>query len=240
MTHELHLAPVVTGPSDAAGPAFHRDTRRRWGRLARSRRRRGADDHRDSRGPVPGTGLIAAHRTPHVVVEIEPGDMAVIDAVRTRFAAGSTLIGVVSDDASVVHLRRTRPWLTVLQGEATDLHQVLNNAGVARPHLILGTLRAALTAETTQRRVIAGVADVLHPDGSFAIVTPLPAHSQPTERRMRRRLSEVFTVVTRTAALWDHAAPAYLLVARNPTRPPVGVRQGEHIAAAYTDLSAAA
>lgn len=241
MTHELRLASAVTGPSDAARLAHHRGTRRQWGMPARRPRHRSPDPSVPHR-PALDTGMLPGHRTAYVVVEIEPSDAAVSDLVPTRLAAGSALIGVASDDATVGHLRRTRPWLTVLQGDATDLRQVLNTAGITQVHLVISTLSPALMTEATQRRVIADVARVLHPDGCFAVVVAPPPHSQLTVRRLRLRLrlSEVFTVVTGTAAVGDHGAPGYLLVARKPTRPPVGMRRGERFLSAHTDLSAAA
>jgi phosphatidylethanolamine/phosphatidyl-N-methylethanolamine N-methyltransferase len=240
MAHDLHLAPAVTGPPNALGAAHHRDTHRHRGRLAPRRPRHQSADPSDPRGPAPDTGLIAAHWTSPVVVEIEPGDTAVTEVLRTRLTTGSTLIGVASDDTRAGHLRRTRPWLTVLQGDATDLRRVLHAAGIAGVHLVIDTLSPAVMAEATQRRLICSVADVLHPDGCVAVVVAPPVRSPLTVRRLHRRLGEVFTVVTRTAAMWDRAAPAYLLVARKPIRPPVGMRRGEHVASPRTDLSAAA
>ena len=236
MTHAPHLAPAVTGVPDAADAARQRGIHQHRGGLASHR----SADPGDPYGPAPDTELNAIHRSARFVVEIEPGDMAVTDMMRTRLATDSTLIGVASDAAAVGRLRRTEPWLTVLQGDATNLRHVLNTAGIARVHLVIDTLSPALMAEATQRRVIDSVAGVLHPDGGFAVAVALPVRLPLAVQRLRRRLGEVFSEVTRTDVGWDRAAATYLLVARNPTRPPVDMRHGEHFASAHTDVSAAA
>lgn len=241
MTDELHPASAGTSPF-AGVPAGrrHRATRLRPGRSANRLRHRKASDPGGPHLPASDIRCLAASWTSHVVVELEPGDAAITAALRARLVAGSALICIASDAAAVGYLRRTRPGLTVLLGDATDLRRLLRAAGVAHADLVIGTHRHVLTTDTIQRHLIASVADVLQPDGSFAVVVPSPVRSHPAVQRLRCRLNEAFTEVTHTADTWHHATPAYLLIARNPTAPAAQRCRGVHGPAMHTDLPAAA
>ena len=210
------------------------------GRPANLLRHRRASDPGWPHLPASDIRCLAASWTSHGIVELEPGDAAITAALRARLVADSALICIASDAAAAGYLRRTRSGLKILLGDATDLRRLLTTAGVAHADLVIGTLRHVLTADTIQRHLIAGVADVLHPDGRFVVVVPSPVRSHPAIQRLSRRLNQAFTEVTHTAATWHHAAPAFLLVARNPTSSAAQSCRGVHSPAMHTDLPAAA
>ena len=65
-----------------------------------------------------------------VVVELGPGTGVVSAALRRRLPEGARHIAVEIDPGMVEHLRRTRPWLEVVEGDAADLQKLLADIGV--------------------------------------------------------------------------------------------------------------
>ncbi|MFG1825205.1 class I SAM-dependent methyltransferase [Microbispora bryophytorum] len=130
---------------------------------------------------VPTTG-------PAVVVELGPGTGAISEAIRERLAPGSRQLAVEVDPGMVTHLRRARPWLDVLQGDAARLGALLDERGVSRVDAVVSTLPWTLFPEDVQEPILGEVGRVLLPTGAFTTVTYLPAVPLARARRFRRRL----------------------------------------------------
>jgi phospholipid N-methyltransferase len=171
-------------------------------------------------------GLIPTHLDPQVVVELGPGSGVITDALHARLPAGSTLLAVEVNTAMVTHLRRTRPWLRVIHGDAADLPALAEEAGVEAADLIISALPWTLLDAEKQSDILSAVAAALAPHGTFATVVTLPVRPLPRIRRLRRYLAQTFDSVTRTHTVWRNTPPASLYVCRSPRRLIVHARAG--------------
>lgn len=158
---------------------------------------------------VPTTG-------PAVVVELGPGTGAISEAIRERLAPGSRQLAVEVDPGMVAHLRRARPWLDVLQGDAARLGALLGERGVSRVDAVVSTLPWTLFPEDVQESILGEVGRVLRPTGAFTTVTYLPAVPLARARRFRRRLRAAFDEVLTTGPVWRNMPPGLAYVCRRP------------------------
>ncbi|WP_169946118.1 class I SAM-dependent methyltransferase [Microbispora sp. H11081] len=158
---------------------------------------------------VPTTG-------PAVIVELGPGTGAISEAIRERLAPGSRQLAVEIDPGMVAHLRRARPWLDVLQGDAARLGALLAGRGVSRVDAVISTLPWTLLPEDAQESILGEVGRVLRPAGAFTTVTYLPAVPLARARRFRRRLRAAFDEVLTTGPVWRNVPPGLAYVCRRP------------------------
>ncbi|GIH48817.1 Phospholipid N-methyltransferase [Microbispora rosea] len=153
---------------------------------------------------------------PAVVVELGPGTGAISEAIRERLAPGSRQLAVEIDPGMVAHLRRARPWLDVLQGDAARLGALLGERGVSRVDAVVSTLPWTLFPEDVQESILREVGRVLRPTGAFTTVTYLPAVPLARARRFRRRLRAAFDEVLTTGPVWRNMPPGLAYVCRRP------------------------
>lgn len=158
---------------------------------------------------VPTTG-------PAVIVELGPGTGAISEAIRERLAPGSRQLAVEIDPGMVAHLRRARPWLNVLQGDAARLGALLDEQAVSRVDAVVSTLPWTLFPEDVQEPILGEVGRVLRPTGAFTTVTYLPAVPLARARRFRRRLRAAFDEVLTTGPVWRNVPPGLAYVCRRP------------------------
>lgn len=150
------------------------------------------------------------------VVELGPGTGVVSAALRRRLPAGARHIAVEIDPGMVEHLRRTRPWLEVIQGDAADLQKLLADAGVDRVDAVISGLPWTLFPESAQRGIIDQVTRVLAPGATFTTFAYSHVRRFPTQRRFRGVLEEAFTEVTVTPTVWRNLPPALAYQCRHP------------------------
>lgn len=100
-----------------------------------------------------------------MVVELGPGTGAISEAIRERLAPGSRQLAVEIDPGMVAHLRRARPWLDVLQGDAARLGALLGERGVSRVDAVISTLPWTLFPNDAQEAILGEVGRVLRPTG---------------------------------------------------------------------------
>lgn len=151
-----------------------------------------------------------------VVVELGPGTGVVSAALRRRLPEGARHIAVEIDPGMVEHLRRTRPWLQVVQGDAADLQKLLADAGVDRVDAAISGLPWTLFPESAQRGIIQQVTRVLAPGAAFTTFAYSHVTRLPTQRRFRGVLEEAFTEVTVTPTVWRNLPPALAYQCRHP------------------------
>jgi phosphatidylethanolamine/phosphatidyl-N-methylethanolamine N-methyltransferase len=151
-----------------------------------------------------------------VVVELGPGTGVVSAALRRRLPPGARHLAVELDPGMVTHLRRTRPWLEVLQGDAADLQKLLADAGVDRADAIISGLPWTLFPESAQRGIIEQVTKVLAPGAPFTTFAYSHVRSFPTQRRFRGVLEEAFAEVVVTPTVWRNLPPAMAYQCRHP------------------------
>jgi len=151
-----------------------------------------------------------------IVVELGPGTGVVSAALRRRLPEGARHIAVEIDPGMVEHLRRTRPWLEVIQGDAADLQKLLADAGVDRVDAAISGLPWTLFAESAQRGIIEQVTRVLAPGAAFTTFAYSHVTRFPTQRRFRGVLEEAFREVTVTPTVWRNLPPALAYQCRHP------------------------
>ncbi|WP_214408686.1 hypothetical protein [Sphaerisporangium fuscum] len=116
----------------------------------------------------------------------------------------------------VAHLRRAKPWLEVVRGDAAELCGLLERAGVTRADAVVSTLPWSLFPGALQARVLGQVGRVLTPAGAFTTVAYLTGLPLPGARAFRRRLRAAFEEVLVTGPVWRNIPPGLAYVCRRP------------------------
>ncbi|GII53292.1 methyltransferase [Planotetraspora thailandica] len=151
-----------------------------------------------------------------VVVELGPGTGPISEAIRSRLAPGSRQLAVEIDPGMVAHLRRAKPWLEVVHGDAADLGSLLAAQGVDRVDAVVSTLPWSLFSPEQQGRILGEVRRALHPAGAFTTVTYLHALPLARAAAFRRRLRASFDEVMTTWPVWRNVPPGLAYVCRRP------------------------
>ncbi|MFC7587982.1 class I SAM-dependent methyltransferase [Nonomuraea antimicrobica] len=161
------------------------------------------------------TAVVPSSGTP-VVVELGPGTGSISEAIRCRLAPGSRQIGIDVEPSMVAHLRRAKPWLEVIHGDAAELGALLATAGVTRADAVVSTLPWSLFPGPRQLRILHEIGRVLAPGAAFTTVTYLHAVPLLRARAFRRRLRSAFEEVLTTGPVWRNLPPAMMYVCRRP------------------------
>jgi phospholipid N-methyltransferase len=151
-----------------------------------------------------------------VVVELGPGTGVVSAALRRRLPSGARHIAVEIDPGMVEHLRRTRPWLEVVQGDALNLQKLLADAGVDHVDAVVSGLPWTLFAHDAQLGIIEQVTRVLAPGAMFTTFAYSHVTRMPTQRRFRGVLEQAFQEVRVTPTVWRNLPPALAYQCRYP------------------------
>lgn len=161
------------------------------------------------------TAVVPTSGTP-VVVELGPGTGSISEAIRARTAPGSRHLAVEIEPGLAAHLRRTKPWMETIEGDAADLGELLAGAGVDRVDAVVSTLPWSLFPGEQQERIIGEIGRALAPGGAFTTVTYLHALPLPGARSFRRRLRSAFDEVLTTGPVWRNLPPGMTYVCRRP------------------------
>ncbi|WP_405144863.1 methyltransferase domain-containing protein [Sphaerisporangium sp. NBC_01403] len=164
---------------------------------------------------------------PSVVVELGAGTGPISEAIRARLAPGSRQLAIDIEPSMVAHLRRAKPWLEVVHGDAADLGALLAAAGVRKVDAVVSTLPWSLFPDARQSAMLHEIGRVLDPAGAFTTVTYLHALPLARARAFRRRLRGVFEEVLTTGPVWRNIPPGMTYVCRRPRDP--SVKAGEHV-----------
>ncbi len=208
MTDNPVASQTIPGPSARDTRSFMAAIMRRPGQVgaiapsSRGLARRLAD-------PIPRAGA-------PVVVELGPGGGVVTDEIHRLLPAGGRLAAVEVNDDMARHLRRTRPWLHVIPGDARELTALLAPEGITRADVVVATLPWTLFADDDQELILTQIAALLAPTGVLTTLLTLPAVPMPAARRFRRRLDRLFGRVTTTGPLWWNVPPALAYACRRP------------------------
>lgn len=151
-----------------------------------------------------------------VVVELGPGTGAVSAVIDRRLPAGGRHLAVELDVDMVAYLRRTRPSMEVVPGDARELGALLAARDVARVDAVVSGLPWALFDTPTQAAIIAEVARLLGPSGAFTTFAYLHGMPLHTARRFRRTLADTFDEVVVSRTVWRNLPPAFGYVCRRP------------------------
>lgn len=159
--------------------------------------------------------VVPTHGTP-TVVELGPGTGSVSAAIAERLPTGARHLAVELDPRLAAYLRRTRPDMEVVDGDAEHLTGLLAARSVPGVDAVVSGLPWSLFGGATQRAILDQVAMAIGPTGAFATFAYTHTAPMTTARRFRRMLAEVFDEVVVSRTVWRNLPPAYAYVCRRP------------------------
>lgn len=151
-----------------------------------------------------------------VVLEVGPGTGALSEPIRRRIAPGGRHLAVELDEGMIAHLRATKPWLELIEGDAGELETLLETAGVKRVDTVISGLPWTVFTGEQQRRILTQIARVMAPTGVFSTLAYLPGLPMPAGRQLRRQLDEVFGEVRLSRTCWRNLPPTKVYLCRQP------------------------
>jgi phospholipid N-methyltransferase len=169
----------------------------------------------------PRLGAVLASVVPRtgepVVVELGPGTGAVSAVIAEKLPPGARHLAVELDPDMVAYLRRTRPELEVVQGNAANLAELLAERGIGTVHAVICGLPWALFDDDTQTALLGEISRVIGDRGAFTTFAYLHGMTLGAARRFRRTLRSTFDEVLVTATVWRNLPPAFVYVCRRPS-----------------------
>lgn len=163
---------------------------------------------------VPTAG--GAGRGNVTVVELGPGTGAVSAVIAGRLPGGGRHLAVELDADMVAYLRRTRPGLEVVHGDARELGKLLAENGVGHVDAVICGLPWALFDDATQAEILAEISRAIGTTGAFTTFAYLHGMALGAARRFRRTLRGTFEEVLVSATVWRNVPPAFVYVCRRP------------------------
>lgn len=151
-----------------------------------------------------------------VVVELGPGTGAVSAVIAQRLPAGGRHLAVELDPDMVAYLRRTRPGLEVVPGDARELGKLLAEHGVDHVDAIICGLPWALFDDTVQSEVLAEIGRAIGDTGAFTTFAYVQGMALPAAHRFRAKLRGAFEEVLVSSTVWRNVPPAFVYVCRRP------------------------
>jgi phosphatidylethanolamine/phosphatidyl-N-methylethanolamine N-methyltransferase len=155
-----------------------------------------------------------------VVVELGPGTGAVSAVIAEKLPSGGRHLAVELDPDMVAYLRRTRPGLEVVAGNAADLAALLAERGVGSVDAVVCGLPWALFDDATQSALLGEISTVIGSRGAFTTFAYLHGMTLAAARRFRRTLHATFDEVLVSATVWRNVPPAFVYVCRRPLAVP--------------------
>lgn len=152
-----------------------------------------------------------------VVVELGPGTGSVSAVIARRLPPMARHLAVELDIDMVSYLRRTRPDLDVVHGDARHLAGLLAERGVEHADAVICGLPWALFDASTQGSILGEVTRVIGDTGAFTTFAYLHGMSLAAARRFRGTLRDTFDEVVISATVWRNVPPAFVYVCRRPT-----------------------
>lgn len=150
------------------------------------------------------------------VLELGPGTGALSDALHQRIPAGSRHVAIEVDPELVRYLRSAKPWLDVLEGDATYVRELLEPLGVTRVDAVISSIPWTLLEPLKQREVLAALGEVMAPTAVFTTVTYLTTLWRSNTIKFVDQLHQAFEEVTPRAAVWRNVPPARVYICRRP------------------------
>ncbi|WP_037333293.1 class I SAM-dependent methyltransferase [Saccharomonospora piscinae] len=150
------------------------------------------------------------------VAELGAGTGAVTAQVMRRLPTGGRHLAVEIDPVLAEHVRSQHPAVTVVDGDAADLTELLAEQGVDQVDAVVSGLPWSLFPVATQQRILREVTRSLAPDGAFS--TFAYRHAAPLSGAVRFRglLERLFDEVVVTRTVWRNLPPAHAYVCRRP------------------------
>jgi phosphatidylethanolamine/phosphatidyl-N-methylethanolamine N-methyltransferase len=155
-----------------------------------------------------------------VVVELGPGTGSVSAVIAEKLPPGARHLAVELDPDMVAYLRRTRPELEVVPGNAADLAALLAERGITGVDAVVCGLPWALFDDATQTALLAEISRVIGDHGAFTTFAYLHGMTLTAARRFRRTLRATFDEVLVTGTVWRNLPPAFVYACRRPLAAP--------------------
>ena len=151
-----------------------------------------------------------------VVVELGPGTGSVSAAIARRLPEGGRHLAVELDPDMVDYLRRTRPGLEIVPGDARELGTLLAERGVDHVDAVICGLPWALFDDATQTGILGEIGRAIGDTGAFTTFAYLQGMALPAAHRFRARLRGAFEEVLVSSTVWRNVPPAFVYVCRRP------------------------
>ncbi|GAA0524791.1 methyltransferase [Saccharopolyspora subtropica] len=170
------------------------------------------------------TAVVPSFGSP-TVLELGPGTGALSGPIQRRLAEGARHLAVEIDPEMVRYLHRSKPWLEVIEGDATHLRELLDAAAVEQVDVVISSIPWTLLPPDRQRTLLREVAAVLVPDGVLTTITYLTTLWRPNTRAFVAALHDTFDEVLPRTAVWRNLPPARIYACRRPKADSVTPRQ---------------
>ncbi|MFI1035254.1 class I SAM-dependent methyltransferase [Streptomyces sp. NPDC020951] len=151
-----------------------------------------------------------------VVVELGAGTGPFTAEIQRRLAGRGRHLAVEINPRMAELLRGRYPAAEVVQGNAMDLRQLLDDRGVDRADAVVSGLPWSLLPATAQEQLVEALTKVLAPNGAFTTFAYRHAVFLASARRFRDLLADRFEEVVPGRTVWRNSPPAYVLHARRP------------------------
>lgn len=159
--------------------------------------------------------VVPSQGTP-TVVELGPGTGSVSAMIAGRLPAGSRHLAVELDPSMAAFLRRTRPGLEVVDGDAKELTALLAARAAHRVDAVISGLPWSLFDEGGQREILGQVGAAIGAEGAFTTFAYTHTLAMRGARSFRRLLGDRFDEVLISRTVWRNLPPAYTYVCRRP------------------------
>lgn len=159
--------------------------------------------------------VLSTRGTP-IVVELGPGTGALSEAIRHRLPEGGRHLAIEVDTELAGYLRASKPWLEVIEGDATNLRALLNAEGITEVDAVISSIPWTLLPAQQQQRVLEAAGSVLKPDGVFTAITYLTTLWRANTAAFIRSLHASFDEVLPRSTIWRNVPPARVYVCRRP------------------------
>ncbi|MDA3625030.1 methyltransferase domain-containing protein [Saccharopolyspora oryzae] len=150
------------------------------------------------------------------VLELGPGTGALSGPIQRRLSEGARHLAVEIDPKLVRYLERTKPWLEVIEGDATHLRKLLDEAGVDKVDAVISSIPWTLLPPQKQRDLLHEAASVMSADGVFTTVTYLTTLWRPPTQAFVDALHDTFDEVMPRSTVWRNVPPARVYACRRP------------------------
>lgn len=150
------------------------------------------------------------------VLELGPGTGALSEAIHQRLPEGAKHVAVEIDPELVSYLRSSKPWLHVIEGDATNLQGLLAASGLPKVDAIISSIPWTLLPQQKQIELLREAGSVLTPQGVFTAITYLTALWRPKTRVFTSALHTAFEEVLPRSTVWRNVPPARIFICRRP------------------------
>lgn len=126
---------------------------------------------------VPSSGFLTRQTAkridfsrPRVVIELGPGEGCHTRQIVRRMDVGSRLVLIELDEHFVRHLKKQfadDPRVTVVQGDALHLVEILENLGIANPDYIYSGIPFTIMEKSLREKLLSNIAMSMGPDTVF-------------------------------------------------------------------------